>query len=157
MEPQLPTDAIDASAKRDSDLVQTLADIELELSRIKGALGLLGVRACSSCKIFFRTSEPAALFHAGEAVCYRCIPDWWASRRPQLDSDLRERIEHRLVHWLVQQHGARVIHHPEKQAESACETRIIASCMECRGTGKHNGGRCPHCYDGNVWVVMKPQ
>jgi len=57
-----------------------LARHQLDLDRLKDALALLGVNACSHCKKFLRRSDPGALFDAGELVCYGCIHEWWPQR-----------------------------------------------------------------------------
>ena len=59
--------------KSDTPLEEVLARQQLDLDRLKDALALLGVSACSWCKKFLRRSDPGSLFDAGELVCYGCI------------------------------------------------------------------------------------
>ncbi len=130
---------------------------QLELDRIKDALALLGVHACSCCKKFFRRADPGALFDAGELVCYGCIPAWWAQRCMQLGAKERENLEGKLVFWLREQRHAELFKDPAKLPESSLqELNLVANCMECRGTGKLMGDeRCRYCEGrGTVWVIV---
>jgi hypothetical protein len=142
----------------DARIEQLLARHELDLNRLKDAVGLLGVSACSWCKKFYRRSEPGALFDAGgELVCYDCIHDWWTHRCTQLSTKDREALEGRLVHWLRGNHQAEIFKDPAKFPESSLqELNLVANCLECRGTGKSMGqDRCRYCGGrGTVWVIV---
>jgi hypothetical protein len=143
--------------KSDSSVEEVLASHRLELERLKNALGLLGVSACSQCKAFLRRSDPGALFDAGELVCYGCIPEWWPQRCAQLGAKERESLEGKLVFWLRDQHHAETFKDPAKLPESSLqELHIIATCLECHGTGKSLGqDHCRFCEDrGTVWVIV---
>jgi hypothetical protein len=129
----------------------------LDLERMKDAFALLGVSACSECLKFFRRSDPGALFDAGELVCYGCIRDWWPQRCAQLTAKERENLEGKLVFWLRDHHHAETFKDPVKLPEnSQQELNIVATCLECRGTGKILGQeRCRYCEGrGTVWVIV---
>jgi hypothetical protein len=143
--------------KSESSVEEILARQALDLERLKDALGLLGVSACSWCKKFLRRSEPGALFDAGEPICYGCIPEWWPQRCAQLSTKERENLEGKLVFWLRDQHRAELFKDPAKLPESSLqELHIVANCLECRGTGKLMGDeRCRYCEGrGTVWVIV---
>jgi hypothetical protein len=130
---------------------------ELDLGRLKDALALLGVCACSRCKKFFRRSDPGSLFDAGELVCYGCIREWWPQRCAQLSNKERDSLEGKLVFWLRDHHRAELFKNPAKLPDSSLqELHIVANCLECRGTGKSMGqDRCPYCEGrGTVWVIV---
>jgi hypothetical protein len=136
---------------------QTLARLELDLQRLKDAFGLLGISACSWCKKFFRRTDPGALFDAGELVCYGCIHEWWPQRCINLSTKERENLEGKLVFWLRDYHHAELFKDPAKLPESSLqELHIVATCLECRGTGKLLGQeRCRYCDGrGTVWVIV---
>jgi len=141
----------------ESDPRDILARQQLELDRMKDALALLGVNACSWCKKFVRRSDPGALFDAGELVCYGCIREWWPERSAQLGVKERESLEGKLVFWLRDFHRAETFKDPAKLPEaSQQELHIVANCLECRGTGKSMGeDRCRYCEGrGTVWVIV---
>jgi hypothetical protein len=137
---------------------EILASHQLALALLKDALGLLGVNDCYLCRKFFRRTDPGALFDAGgELVCYRCIQEWWPQRCEQLTSKERENLEGRLVFWLRDYHHAETFKDPAKLPESSMqELHIVATCLECRGTGKLLGQeRCRYCDGrGTVWVIV---
>jgi hypothetical protein len=136
---------------------EMLARHELELSRLKDALGLLGVSPCFRCKKFFRRTDTGALFDAGELVCYSCVHDWWTERCTQLSIKDREDLEGKLVYWLRGTHHAELFKDPAKLPESSHqELNLIASCLECRGTGTSMGQeQCRYCAGrGTVWVIV---
>ncbi|MGO8984763.1 MAG: hypothetical protein ACLPHI_17260 [Terriglobales bacterium] len=140
-----------------SHIEEILSRQKLELDRLKDALGLLGINACSWCKKFFRRSDVGALFDAGELVCYGCIDDWWTHRCTQLSIKDRENLEGKLVYWLRGTHHAELFKDPAKLPESSLqELNLVASCLECRGTGKSQGKeQCPYCSGrGTVWVIV---
>ena len=141
----------------ESRVEEVVARHEVDLDRLKDALGLLGVVPCSWCKKFFRRSDSGALFDAGELVCYGCIPEWWPQRRAQLSIKDRENLEGKLVYWLRGTHHAELFKDPAKLPESSLqELNLVASCLECRGTGKSQGKeQCPYCSGrGTVWVIV---
>jgi len=143
--------------KSDTSLEEVLARQALDLERLKDALGLLGVSACSWCGKFLRRSDPGALFDGGELVCYGCIPAWWPRRWIELSSKDRENLEGKLVFWLRDFHRAELFKDPAKLPESSLqELHIVANCLECRGTGKLMGEeRCRYCEGrGTVWVIV---
>ena len=143
--------------KSDARVDDIVARHELDLERVRDALGLLGVNPCSWCNKFFRRSDPGALFDAGELVCYGCIPEWWPQRCAQLSNKERENLEGKLVFWLRDHHHAELFKDPAKLPESSLqELHIVANCLECRGTGKLGGEeRCRYCEGrGTVWVIV---
>jgi len=143
--------------KSDPRLEEILARHKFELDRLKEAFGLLGVSACSWCKKFFRRTDPGSLFDAGQLVCYGCIPDWWNHRCTQLSTSDRENLESRMVYWLRANHHAELFKDAAKLPDaSRQELNIVASCLECRGTGKSMGqDRCRYCAGrGTVWVIV---
>src|ERR1700693_1266885 len=145
------------SEKSDIPLEEVLARQQLDLERLRDALGLLGVNDCSWCKKFLRRSEPGALFDAGELVCYGCVPEWWAQRCADLSTKDRENLEGKLVFWLRDFHRAELFKDPAKLPESSLqELHIVAICLECRSTGKLMGEeRCRYCEGrGTVWVIV---
>ena len=136
---------------------EILARHALDLDRLKDALALLGVNACSWCKKFHRRSDPGALFDAGELVCYGCIHEWWPQRAAQLGVKERETLEGKLVFWLRDFHHAETYKDPAKLPEASLqELHIVANCLECRGAGKSMGQeRCRFCEGrGTVWVIV---
>jgi hypothetical protein len=145
------------SEKPEPSVEEMLARQQLDLDRLRDALGLLGVSACSWCKKFLRRSDPGALFDAGELVCYGCIPEWWPQRCVQLSTKERENLEGKLVFWLRDHHHAETFKDPAKLPENSLqELHIVANCLECRGTGKLMGEeRCRYCEGrGTVWVIV---
>jgi len=130
---------------------------QLDLDRLKDAFGLLGISPCSWCKKFFRRTDPGALFDVGELVCYGCVRDWWQQRCAQLSTKDRSVLESKLVFWLRDHHHAELFKDPAKLPDSSLqELNIVATCLECRGTGKLLGQeRCRYCDGrGTVWVIV---
>lgn len=143
--------------KSEPGVEEILASQQLDLERLKDALALLGVSACSWCKKFLRRTDPGSLFDAGDLVCYGCIHEWWPQRFSQLDGKERENLEGKLVFWLRDFHRAELFKDPAKLPEtSQQELHIVANCLECRGTGKLMGDeRCRYCEGrGTVWVIV---
>jgi len=140
---------------------EILARQQLDLDRMKDALGLLGVSACSWCTKFYRRSDPGALFDTGsELICYGDIHEWWPQRCLELSTKEREDLEGKLVFWLRDFHHAELFKDPAKLPESSLqELHIVANCLECRGTGKLMGQeRCRYCDGrGTVWVIVSRQ
>jgi hypothetical protein len=146
--------------KSELPVEEVLARYQLDLDRMKEALGLLGVSDCSWCKKFLRRSDPGALFDAGELICFGCIHEWWPQRSVQLSTKEREELEGKLVFWLRDFHHAELFKDPAKLPESSLqELHIVANCLECRGTGKLMGQeRCRYCDGrGTVWVIVSRQ
>ena len=131
--------------------------VEVELAALRNALVLLGLKQCVWCRKYLRFAEPGALFDVGELVCYSCSLDWWKNKCPQLAENERAAMEHKLVHWLIYQHHAKVIRPAGKGAETAPTDapHLVASCIECLGKGKDTGGgHCSHCIGlGIIWVI----
>jgi hypothetical protein len=143
--------------KSDIPLEEILARQQLDLDRLKDALGLLGVSACAWCEKFLRRSDPGALFDAGEPVCYGCIAEWWPQHSAQLSTKDRAGLEGKLVFWLRDFHHAELFKDPAKLPEPSLQgLHIVANCLECRGTGKLLGDeRCRYCEGrGTVWVIV---
>src|SRR5580658_3998783 len=146
-----------SDSQSDSKSDDVLQRHESEISRLKDALALLGVNACSWCKKFLRRSDPGSLFDAGELVCYGCIHEWWPQRSTQLGTKDREDVESRLVFWLRAHHHAEIFKDPAKLPDSSLqELHLVANCLECRGTGKSLGeDTCRFCTGrGTVWVIV---
>src|SRR5271166_4776477 len=136
---------------------EILARQQLDLDRMREAFGLLGISACSRCKKFCRRTEPGALFDAGELICYACIHEWWPQRSAQLSTKDRETLEGKLVFWLRDYHQAETFKDPAKLPDSSFQDlHIVATCLECHGTGKSLGqDHCRYCEDrGTVWVIV---
>jgi hypothetical protein len=135
---------------------EILARLERELMRLKSGLELLGVKACCWCKNLFRASEPGSLFDAGELVCFTCVREWWPERSRALPAHDRELTEHRLVHWLLNHHGAKVIRNHERiPSGEQQDLRLVAACEECEGEGMWAGTKCHFCGGrGALWVVI---
>jgi hypothetical protein len=143
--------------KSGASVEETLARHQIDLERLKDALGLLGVNPCGWCQKFVRRADHGAMFDAGELVCYGCISDWWRQRSSQLSGKDRENLEGKLVFWLRDYHHAELFKDPAKVPEgSQQELNIVANCLECRGTGKSLGqDHCRFCEDrGTVWVIV---
>ncbi len=134
-------------------LRETLARVEREQGLLQEALFLVGLKRCSQCGRFFRSSEPGALFDGGESVCVDCVERWWEQRRQQLCVKDREVIERRLVNWLVNHHGAKLA--PQLTEATAGSMQIVAGCVQCDGLGTVAGRRCSSCGGrGTVWLVV---
>jgi hypothetical protein len=138
---------------------EMLVRLERELARLKGGLELLGVKACCWCQKLFRAFEPGSLFDGGELVCYGCVRDWWPARSPTVAVAERDTIEHKLVHWLLKYHGAKVIRDEEKlPPEDRHQGRLVAACEECEGKGVWAGAKCHFCGGrGSLWLVIPKQ
>lgn len=138
---------------------ERLASLERSLKRLQDGLGLLGVKPCSWCGIFYRRSGPGALFECGQGlICFNCIAQWWSHRCPELSINDRQTAERELRQWLVSHHHAEVILHPAKLPKpEQTLIKLVTSCEQCEGTGKtQSGGRCHHCDGrGTVWVVVR--
>jgi hypothetical protein len=137
---------------------EAMVRFEHDLSDVISALALLGVKRCSQCKQFFRSSDPGALFENGHTVCYKCIPEWWTESSQRLNVAERERLEGKLASWLRKHHNAEVVKEaPGKVFDvSNSEFQIVAKCVECGGTGKlMEGERCRFCNGfGTVRIVV---
>jgi len=145
-------------AEKNESADEILSRQQLELNRLEDALSLLGINDCGWCKKFFRRTDAGALFDAGgELICYGDIPQWWPQRRTQLAGKERENLEGKLVFWLRDYHHAETFKDPAKLPDpSLQELNIVATCLECHGTGKSLGqDHCRFCEDrGTVWIVV---
>jgi hypothetical protein len=144
-------------AEKIVSLDEAVTSQRLEIERLKDALGLLGVSACSWCKKFYRRTDPGAMFDAGKLICYGCISDWWAQCCTGMSTKDRENLEGKLVFWLRDYHQAETFKDPAKLPEpSMQELHIVANCLECKGTGKSLGqDSCRFCEGrGTVWVIV---
>ncbi len=141
----------------ESALKEALDRHELDLARLKDAFALLGVSPCSRCQKFHRSTEPGALFDAGELICYGCLREWWPQRSAQLGGKERQDLEGKLVFWLRDYRHAELFKDPAKLPDPALqELNMVAACLECRGTGRIMGDeRCRYCDGrGTVWVIV---
>jgi hypothetical protein len=145
--------------KPEPSVEEILARQQLDLDRMKDALSLLGVTPCSWCTKFYRRSDPGALFEAGggDLICYTDIHKWWPRQSAQLGTKERETLEGKLVFWLRDSHHAELFKDPAKLPDSSLQDlHIVATCLECHGTGKLMGQeRCRYCDGrGTVWVIV---
>jgi hypothetical protein len=142
----------------DARVSEILKGLESELHKLVQGLSLLGIRRCSCCKRFFRCSDAGALFgSAGEFVCLECIPRWWPSRRERLSCAEQRETESDLVFWLRSFHNARTVHGSNGlEPDQAVWFELLASCLECHGTGVYLGDkRCRYCAGpGTVRVIV---
>ena len=150
-EPRVAGTEADTSA---AAISERLNRIECDLLHIAEALAQAGLKRCVWCRKFFKSADPKALFNSREVVCYRCVPEWWFHYRGQLATTERDLIEYRLIYWLIHQHDAKIVRDPAKLTGNSGNISIIASCLECRGSGIFAGSKCSRCYDGNVWVLI---
>lgn len=137
---------------------QRLASLERGLERLKAGLGLLGVKPCCWCGIFYRRSDPGALFDCGELVCFNCVLPWWEHRSPELSATDRLKVENELRRWLVSHHHAEVIGRSRDLPKpDRLMFKLITGCEQCEASGKtYTGGLCHHCDGrGTVWVVIR--
>jgi hypothetical protein len=142
----------------DHSLFETLSRVEHDVNDLIGALALLGIKRCSQCRQFFRSTDPGALFENGHTVCYGCIPHWWSLASTKLSVAERERIEGKLASWLRKYHRAEVVKEtPGKVLDTSdAEFQIVSKCGECGGSGKlMEGERCRFCNGfGTVRIVV---
>jgi hypothetical protein len=142
----------------DGALLETVEHMEQDVNNLVEALGLLGVKPCSRCRKFFRSSEPGALFDSGEMVCFTCVPEWWNSTSEQLRVSDREKLEGKLSSWLRKYHRAEVVKEDKGKTQETTphQFQIVVHCTECRGSGKLlEGERCRFCNGfGTVRVVV---
>ena len=137
---------------------ERLARIERELERQKTGLGLLGVKPCSRCGIFYQRSNPGTLFDCGELVCFKCIQQWWLDRSPNLSPDDRTKTENALCRWLLIHHQAELILRLDAlPSPEQLRIKLVVACESCTGEGKTFSGRkCSQCDGrGTVWVVVR--
>ena len=137
---------------------ERLAAIERDLKHLKAGLGLLGVAPCGSCGIYYRLSDPGALFDCGEFVCWNCVSRWWLRRCPELSTRDRPMVERELRQWLVGYHHAKVIGKLGDLPEPEwLLLKLVTGCEQCEGSGKtYSGHHCQHCDGrGTVWVVVE--
>jgi len=141
----------------ESSVFESASRIERDLNDLVEALALLGVKRCSCCRHFFRSSDPGALFDYGKLVCFACIPGWWSSQSSQIGVMEREKIESKLSAWLRKYHGAEIVKEGREDLEDGeHEFQIVTSCFECRGSGRiMEGERCRFCNGlGTVRIVV---
>ena len=146
-----------AAGALESSAFETVSRIERDLNDLVEALALLGVKRCSCCRHFFRSTDPGALFDYGQLVCFSCIPGWWSSQSSQIGVMEREKIESKLSAWLRKYHGAEIVKEGREDLEDGeHEFQIVTSCFECRGSGKiMEGERCRFCNGlGTVRIVV---
>jgi hypothetical protein len=93
----------------EKSLDERLASVERSLQHLKDGLGVLGLKPCSWCGVFYRRSDEGALFHYDEFVCFKCVPHWWLHHCPELSAGDRQKAERELRRWLVSHHEAVVI------------------------------------------------
>jgi hypothetical protein len=149
---------VEAHDPAEHSLFETLSRVEHDLSDMVGALALLGVKRCSQCKQFFRSTDPGALFDGGQLVCFACVPGWWPSFSMRLGVADREQTEGKLASWLRKYHHAEVVKEaPGKALDTAnAGFQMVVKCIECAGSGKLlQGERCRFCNGlGTVWIVV---
>ena len=149
---------VELSDNPEKGLEERLASLERGLEHLKAGLGLLSVKPCSWCGIFYRRSDPGALFDCGELVCFDCVPRWWLHRSPELSANDRQKPEGDLRRWLVTHHHAEVIRRlgdlPEPER---LMVKLVTGCEQCSASGKtYSGKRCPFCDGrGTIWVVVR--
>ena len=154
----LPAPVPQPSGAAENRIGEILERIETDLKHIAEALSLVGLKRCSWCRKFVKSASPGALFNVGQLVCFRCIPDWWAHRSAELDLQERGELETKLAFWLRTHHRAEIVKQSGKLAESRLQVpRIVATCLQCRGTGTRLGNeRCRYCDGfGTVWVLVR--
>ncbi len=146
--------------EQEDEVMEILARVEHNLNDLAQGLSLLGLKRCSWCKRFLRSSDPGALFGGdGELVCFGCVPAWWPSRREQLSCEDRKKIEGNLVFWLRSFHNAHLVKDSRKTSENQpVKFELVASCLECRGTGTLMGDRrCRYCDGPGAVRVVVPE
>ena len=146
------------SNNSEGSLDERLTRIERELERQRIALGLLGIKPCSRCGIFYQRSDPRTLFSCGELVCFNCIQQWWLDRCPKLNPNDRPRIEGELCRWLLNHHQAELIRRfDDLPSPEQLRIKVVVGCETCSSEGKtHSGRKCNQCDGrGTVWVVVR--
>jgi len=151
-----PSTATDRPKDAGERVPETLARLERELELVTQALSLLGLRRCSQCGKFSRAADAGALFGGGKSVCIDCLEDWWKDYCAQHSVGDRELVERRLVSWLVNYHGAKVVQRPTPRGDDPPDSlRLVAGCAQCDGSGQVGGRSCRTCEGrGSVWVVV---
>lgn len=150
-EPALSNDA-------ENGRYEMLASLEREMERLKDGLGLLGVKPCSCCGVYYGRSDPGALFNCGELVCYACVARWWSQRCPQLSVKERQTTESGLRRWLVTHHHAKVVAKSRDLPKpERLVMKLVTGCEQCSASGKsYSGAPCSYCDGrGSVWVVVR--
>jgi hypothetical protein len=149
---------MDGEGGPEAPVMEVLARVEQKLNNLTQGLSLLGIKRCSQCDSFFRSSDPGTLFSSGrEQVCFECIPAWWPVRREQLSCEDAQKVEADLVFWLRGFHAARLVKGSSKPADNKpVKFELMAKCLECRGSGTLLGDRrCRYCDGlGTVQVVV---
>jgi hypothetical protein len=132
-------------------------NIERDLANMKEGLSLLGIRACSNCGKFFRSSSASDTFSfSGETVCFDCLESWWAALSPTLDLATRNAFEQKLMRWLIDHYDAVVVRDPASLPPSQqADFQLVVNCHECAGTGLLGKTQCRHCRGNKmIWVVV---
>ena len=132
-------------------------NLERDLANMKEGLGLLGIRPCSACGKFFRSSSTGETFsYMGETVCYDCLESWWKSRATNLDMSTRSTVEQKLMRWLIDNHDAVVVKDPASvRSAQFADFRLVVNCHECAATGLLGKAKCRHCRGNKViWVIV---
>jgi hypothetical protein len=108
---------------------------------LKGGLGLLGVKSCSRCGIFYRRSDPGALFDCGGSALAVFHHGGCTEVRNSVLM-IGKKAERELRRWLVSHHHAEVIGwlgnlpKPERLL-----LKLVTGCEQCNASGKtHTGG-----------------
>ena len=144
----------------ENSLFETLARVQHDLDDLIGGLALLGIKRCSQCRQFFRSTDPGALFECGQLICYACIPNWWTSYSMRVGAADRERTEAKLASWLRKHHRAEVVKETAGKAPDADHAafQIVAKCLECAGSGKLlEGERCRFCNGFGTVRILVPK
>jgi hypothetical protein len=139
MQPE-PGNGLSQAGRHDpaeGSLFETVVRVEHDMNDLINAMALLGVKRCSQCKQFFRSSDPGALFDAGQLVCFACLPEWWSSLSTRLGVTDRERTEAKLASWLRKYHRAEVVKEVPGKAATSTDAafQIVVKCGECAGSG----------------------
>lgn len=134
-----------------------ISELERDLDSLTTGVALLGIKRCSWCKKFSRTSDSGLLFDSGATVCFGCIPAWWPQYSTEVTDKQRQILEFELKNWLVRCHHAEVIRNPEKLPKDASpRLQIVVSCYECGGSGNNAGERCRFCDGrGSIWILVQ--
>jgi hypothetical protein len=149
---------LNLSDQPEKSLDERLASLERGLEHLQAGLGLLGVKPCNWCGVFHRSSDPGALFHGSELVCYKCISQWWSQRSTKLSGDDRQKAERDLRRWLISHHHAEVIGRAEDlPTPEQLLMKLVTGCEQCNASGKtYTGKRCSHCDGrGTAWLVVR--
>ncbi len=59
------------------ELYDRVTRLERDLERLTTGVRLLGIKSCSWCNKYFRSSDSVTLFDPATPVCYSCVLEWW--------------------------------------------------------------------------------